>query len=91
MTHNPKPTMIDHAARARELLVEANSVGGAANARQVAEAHVHATLALVEEQRTANLIAAYTSAAFHGSARADLGASLRARLFLNPNTTQEQS
>lgn len=85
--------MIDHAARAQELLAQASGPGlfDEDRDRRVAAAHVRATLALVEEQRTANLIAAYTSAAFHGSARADLGASLRARLFLNPNTTQEQS
>lgn len=49
---------IDHAAEARRLNKLASSVAGDAAARVVlAAAQVHATLALVEQQRIANLIA----------------------------------
>lgn len=51
---------IDHVAEARHLL--ANYPGVVGN-RPFDVAHVHATLALVEQQRIANLVALMTSAA----------------------------
>lgn len=51
------------AAEARAALASSDqllrTVGGAAADRALVRAQVHATLALVEEQRTANLIAAF--------------------------------
>lgn len=62
----PEPTIrIDHAAEARRLLANADRMGsmdwptqtGEYKADVLAEAQVHATLALVEQQRIANRIA----------------------------------
>ena len=49
--------MTDHLAAAREALDDARGTGSAAAAAQyLASAQVHATLALAEEARTANLL-----------------------------------
>ena len=48
---------IDHAAVAHEILAHTPTNGGVTYSDWMAEAQVHATLALVEQQRIANLIA----------------------------------
>lgn len=59
---------IDHAAEARQCLGLIADIGYASDhgyrkQEYLAEAHVHATLALVEQQRAANIIAVMSSAA----------------------------
>lgn len=50
-------TTIDHAERARELVTPSGALSGIASIdeKRIAAAQVHATLALVEQQRIANL------------------------------------
>lgn len=50
---------IDHAAVAHEILAHTPTNGGVTYSDWMAEAQVHATLALVEQQRIANLIALF--------------------------------
>jgi len=59
----------DHFAAARESLADATAIGPrAAHAVHLARAQVHATIALAEEARTANLIRALD----YGCGRGDL-------------------
>lgn len=82
--------MTDHAAEARGDLAWADSYQKgsdvALSTYMAARAQVHATLALAEEQRTANLIALFDMGA------TDAGPDILARLGLTPTTlNQEQN
>lgn len=84
--------MIDHAAEARELL------GADTPAEEAVEllmaAQVHATLALADEQRTANLIAVLTTERRTPLESADQATALQgqilARLGLTPTTPNQE-
>lgn len=91
--------MTDHAAEAREALIAWEETVGEAWREQMlpAVAQVHATLALADEQRTANLIAALTAQIPTGGtpvALAEAYTSLRheiaARLGLTPTTPNQE-
>lgn len=71
--------MTDHAAEAHALIRQSDP----------ALAQVHATLALAEEQRTANLIAFYDLAPF-GTDTEALRADIRTRLGLTPTTPNRE-
>lgn len=88
--------MTDHAAEARRILEAPGLVTRDDEARQnAAEAQVHATLALADEQRTANLLALVAFRASKGTTTgldSEALLSVFARLGLTPTTpNQEQN
>lgn len=101
MTHQDPAAY--HASQARKNLHEAEAGGDLEIAAGFAScATAHAMIALVEEQRTANLIAALAStkaglvAGIHTAEQVfplivDLNNQVTARLGLTPSTTQEKS
>lgn len=88
--------MTDHAAEARRILDAPGIVTRDNEARQnAAEAQVHATLALAEEQRTANLIAYLSVGPAPTTLDGRLGQArirheIAARLGLTPTTPNQE-
>lgn len=86
--------MTDHAAEARRLVHDADNAGPKADRDDIrtvlAIAQVHATLALVEAQETANLIAFWGALSPGTSRKKDVGMAVFARLGLTPTTPNQE-
>ena len=86
--------MTDHAAEARTALKEARRLRRGdwddAAALAFAEAQVEATLAVLESQETANLIAFWGALGPGTSRKKDVGMAVFARLGLTPTTPNQE-